>query len=72
MDTETDNTYIINNVENTAEGLVRMLSPALTFGLTSPTSNPANHIDYGVPSNKTPFLIGVSGGTASGKVDIVL
>ena len=69
MDAETDKTYMVSNVESTAEGLVRMFSPTIKFGLASPAANPVTPIDSGVPCKKKPFLIGVSGGTASGKVD---
>ena len=59
---------MVNRVETSAGNLVRMLSPAITLGLTNHNSNSSNHDDLSVSGTKKPFLIGVSGGTASGKV----
>ena len=68
MNVEANTTYMVNSVETTAEDLARMLSPALKLNLTSPITNSSNHDNFELPIKKNPFLIGVSGGTASGKV----
>ena len=72
MTTNANNTCMVNRVETSAGNLVRMLSPAITLGLTNHNSNSSNHDDFSVSGNKKPFLIGVSGGTASGKVRVFI